>query len=104
MSSLRTVGLLPAVLFTLIATGCGGGGGGESNGGGNSNPSPPPVSTTTSLKLTSDPGDFVGDGKSYSYTQANADFMVTAQGGLLAVDVLGNEKWHGVFQMPSGYS
>lgn len=106
MTPLRCRGLAAALLCVIVTAGCGGGGGGSSNGGGTSNPPPPPVSTTavTSLKMTSDPGDFVGDGRTYSYSQANADFTVAAQGGLLSVEVLGDEKWGGVFQMPSGYS
>lgn len=92
--------------FTLLfIAACGGGGGGD-GGDGTSNPHPPPSSTMapTSLKMSSDLGDFVGDGRNYSYSQANADFTVVAQGGLLVVDVLGDARWRGEFQMPRGYS
>lgn len=102
MVSPRFAGFLPAVLVAFIATGCGGGGGSS----GSANPPPPPDSSTltSSLSLTSDVGEFVGDGKSYSYTQANAGFKVTEQSGLLSIEVLGDDKWRGVFQMPSGNS
>jgi hypothetical protein len=54
--------------------------------------------------MTSDPGDFVGDGRSYTYSQSTADFTVVVQGGLLVVEVRGDERWRGEFQMPNGYS
>lgn len=106
MTPLHCRGLAATLLCAFVTVGCGGGGGGNSGGGGTSSPPPPPVSATaiTSLKMTSDPGDFVGDGRTYNYSQANADFTVAAHGGLLSVAVLGDEKWRGVFQMPSGYS
>jgi hypothetical protein len=105
MIDVRAAWWLAVVLVGVTTAGCGGGGGG-STGGGTSNPPPPPVSTTavTSLKVTSDFGDFVGDGKTHDYSQANASISVTATNGLLTVQVLGNEQWRGEFQMPNGYS
>ena len=87
----------------LVLSGCGGGGGGSSAGG-PPDPPTPPSSTVSTARFVSDPGDFVGDGVSHSYTKANADFHVTAQDGLLYIEILGNEKLRGEFQMPAGYT
>lgn len=57
---------------------------------------PPP----NSVRLASDAGDFIGQGRSYDYTSANAVISVTATGGHLTVSVSGDESWHGEFQMP----
>ena len=48
--------------------------------------------------LISDPGDYIGVGHSYTYTQANAQFSVSATGGHLSTNVTGDESWHGNFQ------
>lgn len=58
---------------------------------------PPP----NSVRLESDAGDFIGQGRSYSYTSANAIITVAATGGHLTVSVSGDETWSGDFQMPS---
>jgi hypothetical protein len=107
----RRSGRLALVLCVLVASGCGGGGGSDgSSSGGTSNPPPPTAPTTpatptlNSMKVTSEPGDYIGDGKSHSYSNANADFTVAVQGGLLLIQVHGNERWNGQFQMPSGYT
>jgi hypothetical protein len=53
------------------------------------------------VKLQSDAGDFIGGGKSYEYTPANAMLQVTASGALLSVTVEGDEEWRGDFQLPN---
>ncbi len=62
---------------------------------------PVPGSTPTSgnyVYLQSDPGDYIGGGLTYTYTQANAQITLTASGGHLSVTVNGNENWQGDFQ------
>lgn len=48
--------------------------------------------------LQSDGADYIGQGHTYTYTQANAVLTVTANGGHLSVGVAGNESWNGDFQ------
>jgi hypothetical protein len=52
------------------------------------------------VRLQSEPGDYVGQGLDYEYTQADARFDVTAIGGRLVVTIAGDESWTGVFQEP----
>jgi hypothetical protein len=51
--------------------------------------------------LESDPGDPVGGGRTFVYTQADAYLRVSATGNHLTVEVSGNEIWGGDFQLPS---
>jgi len=65
------------------------------------------VNAPNAIRLQSDPGDPVGAGKSYSYTQANAIISVEPSGGAsvpvtLTVNVHGDESWSGFFTMPAG--
>lgn len=55
----------------------------------------------TSITLQSDPGDYVGEGLSYHYTQANAVVTVAANGDLLGLRVIGDEGWVGDFEVPN---
>jgi hypothetical protein len=48
--------------------------------------------------LESEPGDRIGGGKSYTYTQASAIIVLSAVDGTLSVEVRGDESWHGNFQ------
>jgi len=48
--------------------------------------------------LQSDGGDYIGAGRTYTYTQANAVLVLNANAGHLAVGVTGNEDWSGDFQ------
>ena len=57
----------------------------------------------TRISLTSDSGDYIGAGKSYSYNNSDALITVTADGGLLEVHIDGDERWSGNFQLPDGY-
>lgn len=56
----------------------------------------------TYVRLQSDAGDYIGDGRLYSYTRANAVIAVTATGGRLSVRVNGDESWYGDFLSPGG--
>lgn len=55
----------------------------------------------TFIELQSDPGDWIGGGATYRYTQADAIIAVEATGGYLSVIVTGDESWWGDFQAPS---
>lgn len=48
--------------------------------------------------LQSDAGDFIGEGATNTYTQANAVLTVSLSGPHLGVSVAGNDIWHGDFQ------
>jgi hypothetical protein len=52
------------------------------------------------VRLQSDPGDYIGAGQSYNYTQANALIALTASEGHLSVRIDGDERWLGEFQAP----
>jgi hypothetical protein len=52
--------------------------------------------------LDSDPGDWVGAGDEYLYTEDNAELSASASGGLLSVNVGGDDWWYGKFKAMSG--
>jgi hypothetical protein len=54
------------------------------------------------VELQSDAGDYIGAGRSYRYTQADAIITVQATGGLLRINIRGDEDWYGEFQSPGG--
>jgi hypothetical protein len=58
--------------------------------------------TGNAVYLESEPGDPVGNGASYAYTQANALLGVSAQGAQLDVSVQGNQAWWGSLALPGG--
>jgi hypothetical protein len=80
--------LFALLLLALFLNGCGG-----SSGNANS---------PNSVSLQSDAGEYVGAGKSYNYSSANAKISVTSTGNLLTVAVTGDESWQGTFQLPAG--
>ncbi|HEY2927724.1 hypothetical protein [Piscinibacter sp.] len=100
------------VVAAVVLTACGGGGTDESareQPAAQSKPSrppknlwqPPPGSTPASgnyIYLQSDPGDYIGQGRTYTYTQANAVLTLAASGAHLGVSVHGDESWTGDFQ------
>ncbi|MFC5548510.1 hypothetical protein [Massilia aerilata] len=100
--------LLPLSVFLLVLAACGGGGGGGAAPGGSTPPvsppvgtppaAPPPLPTANSITLQSEPGDAIGQGKSYQYSASNAVITVTAVKNRLVVEVKGDEQWTGVFQ------
>jgi hypothetical protein len=93
-----------AILFLVAA--CSGSSGGGSAGSGQDTgtnpplPSPPP----TSINLSSDAGDFIGAGQSYSYSQADSLISLTASGARLSVSIRGDESWTGDFVLPDTYN
>jgi hypothetical protein len=66
-------------------------------------PPPPPAAPAPSfVHLESDAADFVGGGAVYHYTLADAELAATAIAGHLNVEVKGDERWTGEFELPSG--
>lgn len=49
------------------------------------------------VHLQSESGDYIGGGQTKTYTSSNAIFSASANGGLLTVNVNGNESWTGNF-------
>jgi hypothetical protein len=107
---------LAAALWAVMLAACGGGGGGTSA---------PPVQAAPPLAypipaglwapasgampasgnyvyVQSDAGDYVGDGRTYTYTRADALLKVSAGGLSINVGVQGNEEWNATFLLPSG--
>ena len=75
---------------------------GANTGGGSSTPPPTsqpatPVfdSTRSFVRLVSDPGEYVGQGKTYLYTPDNAIIIVKADTGHLGVRIVGPQAWAG---------
>jgi hypothetical protein len=104
---LRQLVLLTVFPFFLAA--CGGGGGGGAGDPGTppvstapgtppTAPAPQPTTTLTSITLQSDQGDWIGQGKSYRYTPADAVITVTAVKNRIVFQVEGDEQWTGVVQ------
>jgi hypothetical protein len=95
----------PVVLCCLLLAACGGGGGGSGSAGGGTGGNPStPVATPSFVRLTSDAGDFIGDGQKYAYSKADAVINATANGNLLIVEVRGDLSWLGYFELPAGYT
>jgi hypothetical protein len=80
-----------ASMIVVVVASCGG----DSTG--------PAAAVPTFVSLRSDPGDFIGAGRSYDYDQSNAVIDVTESDGLLTVTVDGDEQWQGEFQAPSTF-
>ena len=57
--------------------------------------------TPTNIHLQSDVGDYIGQGRSYQYTQADAIITVSSGGRLFHVQVNGDEGWTGDFVVPN---
>jgi hypothetical protein len=55
------------------------------------------------ITLASDAGDFVGAGRTYGYTKADATIQLTATGTYIRVGIVGDERWQGEFVAPSGF-
>ncbi|MGA8203972.1 MAG: hypothetical protein WB812_05595 [Woeseiaceae bacterium] len=98
-----------ALQFTvlLLAGACSSGGSNSSGQGGGQPPGsgqPPPQAEATSITLTSDAGDFIGDGRNYSYSNVDSLITVTVSGAYLRITVEGDERWTGDFQLPDSYT
>lgn len=97
-----------AALAIALATGCGGGGGAGADGPPAVVP-PPEVPQPagpvlpdlpgggTALVLAGSSNDPVTKGRTFSYTQASARLDVSAAGGLIRLDVYGDERWTAQF-------
>lgn len=92
-----------ALVFLLTA--CGGGGSGSGSAGPPPPPPPPPPPDVdrSFIRLSSDFGDYIGDGKDYAYSYADAEISVSAEGGRLTIDIRGDEFWTGIFQLPETF-
>ena len=64
----------------------------------------PLVPGQTFVRLLSDPGDYIGAGGFYEYTQADAVIGVNASAGHLTIGITGDQSWSADFQMPSGFT
>jgi hypothetical protein len=91
-------------IAAVAAVGCGK----DSPGVTDPDPDPPvtqePVRTPNFVRLQSEAGDWVGAGRSYDYSQANAALTLTVQGGHVRVAIDGDQWWHADFQLPSNLS
>jgi len=90
LSSSRTLGTPVLLLALSLVTSCGGDG-----------PAAPVLSGPNTIRLVSDAGDWIGGGKSYEYTAANAKFVISATGNHLQISVVGDEGWHSDLVLPS---
>ena len=52
----------------------------------------------TAIELVSDPGDYIGQGETYSYSQANARITVFRVNSGISITVEGDEDWTGSFR------
>lgn len=53
------------------------------------------------VSLQSESSDFIGQGSNYSYSNANSLIGVSARGGLLEVNVDGDQVWSATFLLPA---
>ncbi len=102
----RTLRFLLPVAYLLLVTACGGGGSGSPGPGTGAPPTPPPPPgpEPTSINLSSDPGDYIGAGRDYSYTKSDAEIIVSATDALLSIRVNGDESWNGEFLLPDSFT
>lgn len=92
---------LTVVAGALLISACGGGGGSDS---------PPPVTGPPPppgpgfVALQSDPGDLIGAGLDYRYTQADARYFIVEGRRSVTVWLDGDEYWIGDFELPDSFS
>ncbi|MDQ0028167.1 hypothetical protein J2X90_006020 [Variovorax paradoxus] len=58
----------------------------------------------TSIKLQSDPGDFIGQGKNYEYSRTNASLGLSVNGSKLHLEIEGDQWWSADFVLPDAMS
>jgi biotin carboxyl carrier protein len=58
--------------------------------------------TGTVVYLESNPGDYIGQGQTYLYTQADSVLIVTGSGNRVDLSINGDEEWQGAFKGPDG--
>lgn len=56
------------------------------------------------IAVQSEPGDYIGQGREFTYTLADAVVTVTAPGARLSLGISGDETWHADFQLPNSMS
>jgi hypothetical protein len=56
------------------------------------------------MYLESQAGDYIGSGRTYTYTPTNASLALSASGARLGVRVTGDQSWSGTFQGMQGIS
>lgn len=56
---------------------------------------------TTSITLRSDQGDYIGGGRNYAYTPANAVISGVATGNRFTLNIRGDQNWSANFALPS---
>lgn len=66
-------------------------------------PPPPPPPEPSYINLSSDPGDYIGGGRDYVYSRADAQLTVSSNGAHLTISVEGDESWRGEFRLPNSY-
>lgn len=93
---IRIATLMAGLLFLGA---CGGGGSGASNNNTGGIP-PGPEIEPTAINLSSDPGDYIGGGRDYSYSQADSIITLTVAGAYLSIQIQGDELWTGDFLLP----
>jgi len=60
------------------------------------------VQAPNKIVLTSEVGDYVGQGETYTYTKANAVISLSAKTTSIQLSISGNQGWRANFQTPSG--
>jgi hypothetical protein len=87
-----------ALLCLILLSACGGGGGSDSPG--STGPAPQPPAAGTRIELISDPGDPIGNGRAYRYSQSDAQIGFSSSGGRLGMTIAGNESWAFNVELP----
>ena len=94
---MKSLARLLIPISILVAAACGKDGTGTEGG------KEKPI-TPSFVEITSDPGDFIGGGRSYRYTKADAALTVQATGGRISVRVNGDQRWDGEFVLPGKHT
>ena len=61
----------------------------------------PVLPAASFVRLQSDAGDYIGGGRTYEYTYANAIIGLAVGGGGISIEIEGDQQWSGEFQGPS---
>jgi len=102
-------------MVTLLLLGACGGGGGDAPAGSTPPPAVAPAPSTVAsaaatrsaqplISLSSDAGDYIGQGMTYAYDTSNAGIRLTARGAQIDLQITGREHWTATFQLPGTLS